>query len=427
MDGRQPRAPWRDRRIVLGVCGGIAAYKLVQVARDLTLLGAHVDVVLTRSAQRFVTPLTFEGVTGRPAHTDLWSVEGAALHLALAERADVVVVAPATADALARAATGRADDLLGTVLLATRAPVLLAPAMNTQMWEHPQVQANVRHCVERLGYDTVGPAVGPLAAGEQAGAGRLADGRDIVAHIGRVLGANSAWQGRNVVVTAGPTREALDPVRYLGNRSSGRMGYAIAEQAWLRGAEVTLVSGPTTLEPPVGVTVLRVESARDMLEAVRGPLEDADVAVYAAAVADYRPQEAHEHKIKRSGASESLELPLRENPDVARETRSLGRPGIVRVGFALETDDLEEHARAKMEAKGFDLIVANDAGEPGAGFEVETNRVTLITPDAEPDRLPLAPKVEVAARICDKIERRFAGRAAPAPGAPRVSAEQGPA
>lgn len=415
MDARQPRAPWRDRRVVLGVCGGIAAYKLVQVARDLTLLGAEVEVVLSRAAQRFVTPLTFEGVTGRAAHTDLWSVEGTALHLTLAEQADVVVVAPATADALGRAALGRADDLLGTILLATRAPVLFCPAMNTQMWGHAQVQANLRHCVDVLGYEQVGPDEGPLAAGERAGAGRLSEGREIVARIGRAIADPSPLRGRRLVVTAGPTREALDPVRYLGNRSSGRMGQALAHEAWLRGAEVTLVSGPTALDDPVGVTVVRVESARDMLAAVREALEGADAVIYAAAVADYRPEQTSERKIKRGGDAAPPALVLRENPDIARETRTLGKAGIVRVGFALETDDLERHAREKLVAKGFDLIVANDAGEPGAGFEVDTNRVTLISAEGEPLRLPLAPKAVVAAQICDDLERRIEQRSAATP------------
>ncbi|HSR42405.1 MAG TPA: bifunctional phosphopantothenoylcysteine decarboxylase/phosphopantothenate--cysteine ligase CoaBC, partial [Longimicrobiales bacterium] len=290
-----PRRPWQGARVVLGVTGGIAAYKSVQLARDLTRCGAAVDVVLTDSATRFVRPLTFEGVTGRPVHTDLWSdpsaSEGAALHIRLGLDADVVCVAPATADLVARAARGRASDLLGTVLLVTRAPVLLCPAMNDRMYGHPQVQANLAHLRDALGYRTVGPDVGPLAAGEGEGPGRMTEPEEILEHVGRALEPENALTGRTVLVTAGPTREPLDPVRYLGNRSSGLMGDALARGAWRRGAGVVLVSGPTSLAPPPGVELLRVETAREMEREVRRRLPDADVAIFAAAVADFRPAE----------------------------------------------------------------------------------------------------------------------------------------
>jgi phosphopantothenoylcysteine decarboxylase/phosphopantothenate--cysteine ligase len=389
---------------VLGVTGGIAAYKAVQVARDLTRLGAEVDVVLTRAAGEFVRPLSFAGVTGRPALTELFSAEGAALHIRLGREADVVCVAPATADLLARAAHGRADDLLTTTLLATRAPVLLCPAMNDRMWSHPQVRANAAHCAEVLGYHMAGPAVGPLAVGEADGPGRLLDPEDIVEHVGRLLEPPGPLRGRAVLVTAGPTREPLDPVRYLGNRSSGRMGFALARAAWRRGAAVVLVSGPSALADPPGVEVVRIETAAQLREAVLERAGAADVVVHAAAVADYRPADAAPAKLKRHELGDATTVALTANPDVAAESRPRLRPGALAVGFALETDDLLANARAKLEAKGFHLLVANDATEPGAGFEVDTNRVTLLAPDAEPETLPLLSKDEVAERVLDRVE-----------------------
>lgn len=404
-----PGRPWRERRVVLGVTGGIAAYKAVQLARDLTLLGSEVDVVLTRGAREFVRPLTFEGVTGRPVHTELFSTEGAATHIRLGAEADVVVVAPATADLLARAAHGRADDLLTTILLATRAPVLLCPAMNDRMFSHPQTQANLARVEDALGYRIAGPGTGPLAHGEGRGPGRMLEPREIVEHVGRALGETEAFLGARVLVTAGPTREPLDPVRYVGNRSSGRMGYAVARAAWRRGAEVVLVAGPTALDDPPGVEVVRVETAREMLEAVEARIGEADVALFAAAVADYRPTEAAAEKIKRGETGETLELCLTRNPDVAGGTAGARKGGSVVVGFALETDDLVNNATRKLEAKGFDLVVANDAGEEGAGFDVETNRVTLLAPGAEPEALPLLSKDAVAEEVLDRVARLRGG------------------
>lgn len=404
-----PRAPWEGRRVVLGVTGGIAAYKVVQVARDLTRLGAEVDVVLTRAALEFVRALSFEGVTGRPVHVDAFAADGAAIHLRLGGEADVVCVAPATADLLARAAAGRSDDLLVTTLLATRAPVLLVPAMNDRMWAHPAVQANAERCRD-LGYTLVGPGVGALAVGEGEGAGRMVEPAEIVARVGRALGAGGSLAGRKVVITAGPTREAIDPVRFIGNRSSGRMGFALAEAAWLAGAEVTLVTGPSALPDPVGVTTRRVESAREMLEAVRGPVADADVAIYAAAVADFRPRDVVGEKWKRQSMGPDVQVALVANPDIARETRPLRPAHAVAVGFALETHDLLTHARRKLDEKGFDLLVANDATDPEAGFEVETNRVILLEPEQEPLPLPLGSKRSVAARIVQRAAELLAAR-----------------
>lgn len=405
-----PRRPWRGRRVLLGVTGSIAAYKSVQLARDLTRLGAQVDVVLTDAAQQFVAPLLFEGVTGRKALTGLFTVEGAALHVRLGQEVDVVCVAPATADFLARAAQGRADDLLCTTLLATRAPVIVCPAMNDRMFAHPQVQENLTHLRERLGYRIAGPAAGALAAGEGEGPGRMLEPTEIEEHIGHALGAEPAFAGRSVLVTAGPTREALDPVRYLGNRSSGRMGYALAQAAWRRGADVTLVSGPSALEAPVGVDLVRVETADEMHAVVAERIGRADVTVFAAAVADYRPAESRSEKVKREAEGPEISVALAANPDIARSTAGARRPGSVVVGFALETSDLLANAARKLESKGFDLVVANDATEEGAGFEVTTNRVTILSREGKPEALPLLSKDEVAEEILDRVGRLLGSR-----------------
>mgnify|MGYP003328399001 CR=1 FL=1 len=399
----EPRRPWKDKRIVLGVTGGIAAYKTIQVARDLTRLGGEVDVVLTRSAQNFVAPLTFEGVTGRPVLTDLFSAEGAALHIKLGRDADVVCVAPATADFIARAAHGRADDLICTTLLATRAPVVVCPAMNDRMYAHAQVQENLEHLRDRLGYQIAGPVEGALAVGEGAGPGRMIEPWQIEEAIGRALGTDPALFGRQVLVTAGPTHEPIDPVRYVGNRSSGRMGYAIAQAAWRRGAEVTLVSGPSSLDPPFGVEVVPVQTAQEMYDAVAARIGGSDVNVFSAAVADFRPADAKDSKVKRAATGDGLTVDLTENPDVANDTRAARKAGSLNVGFALETDDLLAHAAEKLVRKGFDLLVANDATEEGAGFGVSTNRVTLLTPDGSSEALPLLSKDEVAEEILDRV------------------------
>jgi phosphopantothenoylcysteine decarboxylase/phosphopantothenate--cysteine ligase len=416
--GLVPRRPWRGRRILLGVTGSIAAYKSIQLARDLTRLGAVVDVVLTDGAQRFVAPLSFEGVTGRRALTDMFSAEGAALHVRLGKEVEVVCVAPATADFLARAAQGRAGDLLDTTLLATRARVVICPAMNDRMFAHPQVQENVAHLAGKLGYRIAGPAQGALAVGEAAGEtageaegpGRMLEPSEIVEHVGRALAEAPPFAGRSVLVTAGPTREAFDPVRYIGNRSSGRMGYAIAQAAWRRGADVTLVSGPSALEAPVGVRVVRVETGEDMRAAVAEHIGGADLTVFAAAVADYRPAEPHAEKVKRRTAGNELAVALEANPDVAASTASARKPGSVTVGFALETSDLVANAAKKLDAKGFDLVVANDATEEGAGFEVSTNRVTVLSRGAEAEALPLLSKEEVAEEILDRVGRVMESR-----------------
>jgi len=403
-DGRRP---WRGRRVLLGVSGGIAAYKSVQIARDLTQLGAAVDVVLTAAAREFVGAITFEALTGRRVYSDIFGDGGALDHIRLARAADVICIAPATADLIARAAAGQADDLLTAILLATRAPVLLCPAMNDRMWAHPQTQANVEHARDRLGYRIVGPAAGPLAFGEGAGPGRMEEPHTIVEHIGRALETESTLLGRTIVVTAGPTREAVDPVRVLSNRSSGRMGYAIAAAAWRRGARVILITGPASVEPPVGPEIIRVETAEQMLHAVEDAIIGADALIMAAAVADFRPAAPASAKIRKEQGPPVLRL--EPAPDVLKSTLSRRSPGMRVVGFALETDDTLRNAKRKLEEKGMDFVVLNDATEPGAGFEVETNRVTIISRDGSSEVLPLQSKNEVADAILDRLAPLLSG------------------
>ncbi len=406
-DLRSPGPPWAGRKVVLGVCAGIAAYKAVQVARDLTLLGAAVDVVLTESARKFVAPLSFEGVTGRGPLTDIFAAGGAALHISLARGADCVCIAPATADFIARAAAGRASDLLTTVLVATDAPVVIAPAMNDRMFAHPRTAANLALLEDGLGHHRVGPADGRLAAGEGSGPGRMAEPSDIVDAVGRAVGAGGPLSGARVLVTASGTREPVDAVRYLGNRSSGKMGYALARAAWLNGAEVTLVSGPSAVDPPCGVDLVGVETAWEMHEAVMDRVGTADVAIHAAAVADYRPRSPLPDKMKREAIGDETAIDLVANPDIAAESAGKMRAGSVAVGFALETDDLLARAERKLEAKGFDLIVANRAGEPGSGFEADTNRVTILARGEPPRELPVMAKFAVAWEILKVIEARL--------------------
>jgi len=397
----EPRRPWKGRRVVLGVTGGIAAYKSVQVARDLTRLGATVHVVMTRGAREFVGALSFEALTGRPVELDILAPGNALGHIRLAREADVVCVAPVTADFLARAAAGRSDDLLTAILLATRAPVLLCPAMNDAMWAHPQTRANVAHLRDVLGYEIVGPAEGELAYGEGQGPGRMEEPETIVEYVGRALGREAPFAGRRIVVTAGPTREPLDPVRFLSNRSSGRMGFALAGAAWRRGAEVHLIAGPTSVSPPPGVRVERIETAADMEAAVARALPGADALLMAAAVADFRPARVAAEKIKKADAPDAI--PLEPAPDVLRATRAARRPGMVVVGFALETEDAAANARRKLESKDLDLIVLNEATRPGSGFEVDTNQVVILDRSGGETALPLMSKHEVAEAILDRV------------------------
>jgi phosphopantothenoylcysteine decarboxylase/phosphopantothenate--cysteine ligase len=389
-------------RVVLGVTGGIAAYKAAVVARLLVRAGAAVDVVLTHGATNLVGGATFAGITGRPTFTDVWERPETVPHIALARGAAAVVVAPATAHLLAKAAHGLADDLLTSVLLGATCPVVLAPAMHTEMWEHPATRANAATLRSR-GVQLVGPATGELAGGD-VGEGRLADPEEVVAAVRAVAGRRDL-AGRVVVVTAGGTREHLDPVRYLGNRSSGRMGYAIAAEAARRGGTVHLVTGPVQLPTPAGVHRHDVVSAQDMQSAVVDLAGDADVVVKAAAVADFRPKAASEQKMKK--AAGTPEVVLEANPDIlaglgARRARDAADRPIL-VGFAAETQEPEAQGREKLERKGADLMVVNDVGASDAGFEVETNRVVMLGRDGRRVEVPLTSKAEVAARLWDEI------------------------
>jgi phosphopantothenoylcysteine decarboxylase / phosphopantothenate---cysteine ligase len=405
-----PVRPFDGARVLLGVTGGIAAYKVIHLARLLTQRGASVEVVLSEGALEFVRPLSFEAVTGRAAHLTAFVEGDPLLHIRLARDVDAVVVAPATANFCARAAAGMADGLLTATLLATEAPVVVCPAMNDRMYAHPQTQANLRRLGE-IGYAIAGPATGPLAWGEGEGPGRLLEPEEILEHVGRALSGETPLSGRTVLVTAGPTREPVDPVRYLGNRSSGRMGYEVAAAAWRRGAEVVLVSGPSHLPPPVGARVVRVETAAEMASAVGEHLPDAEVLVMAAAVADFRPATPAGEKIKKEdGGLERIEM--ERTADILAATREARRNGALMVGFALETGDAVAKGSRKLTEKGLDLLVVNDATEPGAGFEVETNRCTLLAADGSEEALPLLSKRAVAERILDRISDGLSARLA---------------
>lgn len=392
---------WSGRRVVLGVSGGIAAYKSCYLARHLTEAGAAVDVVMTRSAQEFVRPVTFEALTGRPVLTSLWDRDGALSHVRWGQDADVVLVAPATAQLIARMAQGIADDALTSLLLAATAPILIAPAMNDEMFAHPATQANLQTLRGR-GVRVVGPGVGALAEGPSDRPGRMMEPKEIMAHAARALRGGSRLAGRRVVVTAGPTREPIDPVRVVTNRSSGKMGFRLAEAAWERGAEVALISGPVGLEAPVGVELTRIDSTADLEHAVRAALPTTDVLIMAAAPADYRPAEFSASKRPRSDGA--LAIPLEPTADILKATRDARRAGSVIVGFALETGDALAKGRQKLERKELDLIVVNDALEPGAGMEVDTNRVAILARDGSSTIVPLASKRAVADAILDAIE-----------------------
>jgi phosphopantothenoylcysteine decarboxylase / phosphopantothenate---cysteine ligase len=397
-------------KIALGVTGGVAAYKAAELVRRLQQEKLDVQVVMTRSAQEFITPLTFAALTGKKVITEMFgaggaepaNVESAIEHIAVAQRIDLLLVAPATADILAHFAQGIARDFLSTLYLATKAPVVVAPAMNVNMWEHPATQENLQKLRAR-GVHVVDPDEGYLACG-MTGSGRLAATETIVEKTRFVLGLRRDLEGQTVLVTAGPTREDLDPVRFLTNRSSGKMGYALAEAASRRGAHVVLVSGPTDLSAPDGVDWVPVRSTEEMRNAVRERASDANVIIMAAAVADYRPASAQPQKLKRGDGAITLEL--EPTPDILAE---LGRDHAqqsgrrVLVGFAAETDRLAENARAKLARKGADIIVANDVTQEGAGFDTDTNIVTLFDRSGREIPLPKLSKFEVANRILDRV------------------------
>jgi phosphopantothenoylcysteine decarboxylase / phosphopantothenate---cysteine ligase len=395
----------KGKRVVLGVTGSIACFKAAQLCSTLVQLGAEVDVVLTEAAQRFVAPLTFQSLTRRPVYTDLYDVlpDLSSAHVELGMRADALLVCPASATTLSRLARGSAEDMLSCTALASTAPLVLAPAMNVNMWRHPATQANVALLRER-GAIQVGPVEGRLAEGI-SGMGRLAPLEDVIAGLRVALGRPGSLEGRRVVVSAGGTQEPIDPVRYVGNRSSGKMGYAVAEAARDRGAQVTLVSGPSALAAPWGVAVRRVETALQMRDALLGAVEGADALVMAAAVADFRPDTPAEHKIKKTDAD--LELRLVRNPDFSGELAERGGPGMVKVYFAAETRDLVGYGEQKLRRLRADLLVANDVTEPGSGFGTDTNRVILLGRDGSRQDLPLLTKDEVAEQILNRVEKLF--------------------
>jgi phosphopantothenoylcysteine decarboxylase/phosphopantothenate--cysteine ligase len=413
----------QGKQIVLGVTGSIACYKAADVASKLTQAGARVDVVLTRSAQQFVTPMTFRALTHRAVVTDLFDTtsEEAVEHVALAQRADAVLIAPATANVLAKLANGFADDVLTAVALATQSPILLAPAMETHMWEHPATQENVSRLKAR-GVRFVGPAAGRLASGA-VGFGRMAETAEVLDALRRVVSQTSSSDGphdarhsmsgspasnakqdlagRHIVVSAGGTQEPIDPVRIITNRSSGKQGYAFAEAARDRGARVTLVTAPTAIADPPGVTIVRVGTARQMLAAIQEALRDsADALVMAAAVADWEAARQAPQKMKKAEGQERLVIEMTRTPDILAEVQGL--PGI-KVGFAAETEDLLTNARDKLRRKGLDLIVANDVSATDAGFNVDTNRVVLLGRDGGLEELPLMSKREVADTVLDRV------------------------
>lgn len=400
-----------DKEICLGVSGSIAAYKAAEIASRMVEGGATVRVALTRNAQQFIGPATFEGITGNPVITELFSPSTTPEieHIAVARRAHLFLIAPASANILAKAAQGLADDWLSTTLLATRAPVLFAPAMNMRMFEHPAVQANIETLRHR-GCHIAGPASGALACGD-VGPGRLLEPAAILEHAEVLLSTNKDLAGKKVLITSGANHEPVDPVRYLGNRSSGRMGRALAMEALRRGAEVTVVTGPCRVEPPSLAQVVRVETAAEMLDAVEAHFATADIFISAAAVADYRVEQPAAEKRKRQ--EPLVTLTLVQNPDIARHFGLKKRSGQLSVGFAAETHSILANAAEKLEKKSLDLIVANEVGVSDSGFDTETSRAWLLAVGHEPEELPLLPKEELAVRIFDRIAEIMRARDVP--------------
>jgi len=392
------------KTVILGVTGSIAAYKAVDIASQLSRAGAKVDVVMTEKATRFVSPLSFRAITGRTVTTDMFdaSSELSVTHIALARAADVVAIAPATANVIAKLAAGIADDVLCCTVLATNAPVVIAPAMDANMYENPVTQENVSKLKKR-GFIFVGPKFGKLVSGVE-GLGRFANTGEIIGVISQVLGRGGSFADRHIVVTAGGTQEFIDPVRIITNRSSGKMGYALAEAARDRGAKVTLITGPTLLTRPVGVEAIDVCTAEEMLQAVRSAISGADALVMAAAVADYRPRSRAKGKIKKEDAGLTLEL--ERTPDILGEVKG----DLVRVGFAAESENLVENATRKLRQKKLDLIVANDVTAKGSGFGTDSNRVTIIGKDGKAKSLPLLHKKEVADKVLDKVAKLLTER-----------------
>ncbi|GBC93734.1 Coenzyme A biosynthesis bifunctional protein CoaBC [bacterium HR15] len=391
-------------RIVLGVCGSVAAYRACEVARELIHRGHEVHVVMTPHATRLIAPATFAALTGNPVTVDVFdeAQPGQITHIRLAQDADLILIAPATAHTIARLALGLADDMLTTLALATRAPILVAPAMNPAMWTHPATQAHVQ-MLQARGVEFIDPTYGVMACGDE-GWGKIADTPTMIEVVERRLKRTQELAGIHVLVTAGPTYEPIDPVRFIGNRSSGKMGYAVAQAAAERGAEVTLISGPTALDPPAGVKCIRVQTAEQMLQAVQEHFEACDVFISVAAVADYRPERVYPLKRKRSQRAWTLRLV--PNPDILGTVAPRKGHRLV-VGFAAETGKAIEYAREKLQRKGLDLIAVNDVLEPQSGFEVDTTRLTLLYADGSVEPLPLLPKRIAAHRLMDAVVERL--------------------
>jgi phosphopantothenoylcysteine decarboxylase / phosphopantothenate---cysteine ligase len=395
-----------NKRVILGVTGSIAAYKAADLASKLTQAGAQVDVILTSAAEKFVTPLTFQSVTGRRAYTgnDLWGNEAHVLHVGLGDSADLLIIAPCTANTIAKLAHGQADSLLTVTALATRAPLLLTPAMDGGMYDHPATQENIE-TLKRRGATFIGPAEGHLASG-LSGVGRMLEAAEIIGHIRLLLGQNGPLAGKKIVITAGGTQEPLDPVRVLTNRSTGKQGYALAQAALDMGAQVTLITTPTSLIPPVGARLVYVETASQMLEAVLDESAKCDALIMASAVADFRSKNVAKDKIKKEGGIPEIELEATEDILKAVASKRLENecPRVM-VGFAAESRDLLENAANKLKSKGLDFIAANDISAEDAGFAVETNRVTLLFGDGRKEPLPLMSKAEVAEAILGWVSK----------------------
>ncbi|HKR80703.1 MAG TPA: bifunctional phosphopantothenoylcysteine decarboxylase/phosphopantothenate--cysteine ligase CoaBC [Nitrospira sp.] len=406
----RPQPTLTGLRLVLGVTGSIAAYKAVSLLRALVREGATVDVAMTRAASKFVAPLTFEVLSGRPVATGLFQAHGEMKHLSLPEQADAIVVAPATANFLAKAALGLADDLLSTMLLTARCPLICAPAMDGGMWGHPTVTAHVQ-ALRARGVVVIDPEEGPLASG-RLGQGRFAEEERIVSIVRTALRPKRDYEGQRLLLSAGPTQEAIDPVRYISNRSSGKMGYAIAEAAHQRGAQVVLVSGPTSLPPPAGVEMVAVETAEEMAKQMTTRLSWSTVVVMAAAVADFRPKQAATRKLKKHDRPTDT-LHLEPTVDILTGLSSR-RTTQVLVGFAAETDDLLTHAKSKLASKGLDVIVANDVTRQGAGFGSDRNAVTVLERDGRTTEFPLKGKRELADDILNVTRRWLATAIRPA-------------
>jgi phosphopantothenoylcysteine decarboxylase/phosphopantothenate--cysteine ligase len=400
----------KDKKIILGITGGIAAYKACEITRRLKKLGAQVIVVMTQNAKKFITPLTLETLSGNEVVTETFPERRfvGVRHVDLASWADLILIAPATANIIDKIRSGIADDILTTIVISSKAPILIAPAMNVNMYENPIFQENLSY-LGKLGYRFVGPEVGELASGI-VGKGRLAEPEIIVDEAVKILTQKRDLEGKSILVTAGRTEEPLDPIRYLSNRSSGKMGYAIAQEAYERGAKVTLISGPSNLTPPSGLNFIQVQTAQEMLSAVRSAFKKVDALIMSAAVSDFSPNVISKDKIKKGG--EEILLKLKPTVDILKEMGKYKKQKIL-VGFSLETEDEIRNAKRKIVEKNLDLIVVNNPNVPGAGFEVDTNQVTLIDKQGKIEKLPLLSKREVAGKILDKVSLLLRKRVSP--------------